>query len=117
MFDQRIGRVSAVIFGILPSVEPRINNFFVFRTSGSDSRHSRRLRRDWSAQFERRQIGSRAFHAAAKELLAGQLLDMATWMRRAEVLTRAPILSNRRRSVVEQALESGVAARTRRRRL
>ena len=32
-------------------------------------------------------------------------------MRRAEILTRAPILSNRKRSVVGQALESGVLAR------
>ena len=113
MFGRRIGRDSTVIFEILPSVEPRISDLSDFWTSGSGPRHSRGLPCAWSAQFEPRQIGTRAFHAAAKELLSGQLLDMATWMRRAETLTRAPILSNRRRSVVGQALESGVSARAR----
>ena len=56
------------------------------------------------------QEGTRALQAAAKASLSGQALDMATWMRRIETLTRAPVFSSRSRKVSGPALANLVPA-------
>ena len=64
-----------------------------------------------------RQPGVSAFHAAAKAVLLGQAPGMATWMRRALIVTLAPMRNSLRRTVIGLAFASGVVASARRTRL